>query len=157
MPDNQAVIRSFVERINARDFDAAATLLTDGCVHHATGVGNGDLAGGQAWRRWMQSLSDAFPDRHLCIHALIAEGERVALRLTWTGTHLGDYGGIAPTGRRVEVNGISVFSMQDGRIAEQWIEQDILALHQQMGAAPGHSASWPARDCTPGGGSKPTE
>jgi steroid delta-isomerase-like uncharacterized protein len=146
IPDHQALIRSFIERINERRFDAAAGLLAEDCVHHATGLGNGDLVGREAWRRWMSSLSDAFPDRHIHIHELLVEGERAAVRLTWTGTHLGEYAGIAPAGRRVEVNGISVFALREGRIAEQWIEQDILSMHQQLGAAPGRSDNWPVVD-----------
>ena len=142
-PDNQVLIESFISRVNARDFDAAAALLTEDCVHHTVGLGAGDLVGADAWLSLMNSLSQAFPDRCIQLHELITEGDRVALRLTWTGTHLGDYISIAPSGRRVEVNGISVYSIRDGRIAEQWIEQDILALHQQLDAAPGTSENWP--------------
>jgi predicted ester cyclase len=65
------------------------------------------------------------------------------VRLTWTGTQSGAFAGIAPTHREVEVNGMSVFALREGKIAEHWIEQDILALHQQLGAAPGHTDNWP--------------
>ncbi len=142
-PDNQMLIESFISKVNARDFMSAAALLADDCVHHTVGLGGGDLVGVDAWLSLMSSLTHAFPDRFIQLHELITEGSRVALRLTWTGTHLGDYIGIAPTGRRVEVNGISIYSIRDGRIAEQWIEQDILALHQQLDAAPGTSENWP--------------
>jgi steroid delta-isomerase-like uncharacterized protein len=143
MPDNEAVIHALVARINAREFDVAAESLTEDCVHHTAGLGAGLIVGREAWCGWVKSLCSAFPDRSIRVHECIAEGDRVALRLTWTGTHFGKYAGIAPTGRAVEVNGISVFSLRDGHIAEQWIEQDVLSLHQQLGAAPGRSKNWP--------------
>jgi steroid delta-isomerase-like uncharacterized protein len=85
----------------------------------------------------------AFPDRVIQVHQIIGEGDRVAARLTWTGTQKGEFSHVPATGRAVEVNGISVFHLRAGLIAEQWIEQDILALLQQLGAAPGHSDNWP--------------
>jgi len=142
-PDNKTVIHSFFERLNARDFGGAARLMTADCVHHTVGLGGGDLHGREAWQAMASGLSVAFPDRVIRIHDLIGEGDRIAVRLTWTGTQKGEFSHIPATGRPVEVNGISVFRLQDGRIGEQWIEQDILALHQQLGAAPGHSDNWP--------------
>jgi steroid delta-isomerase-like uncharacterized protein len=144
MPDNKVAIEAFVARLNARDFDAAAASLAEDCVFHTVGLGAGRLEGRKAWRRLVETLWTAFPDRLIRMHELVDEGERVALRLTWTGTHLGEFASLAATGRRVEVNGISVFSMRDGRIAEHWMEQDILALHQQLGASPGSSDNWPS-------------
>lgn len=142
MTDNKAVIAAFFEKLNTRDFDGAAAMMTADCVHHTVGLG-GDRVGPDAWRDLVRTLWKAFPDRVLKVHHLIGEGDRVAARLTWSGTHKGEFAHIAPTGRTVEVNGISVFAMRAGRIAVQWIEQDILALHQQLGAAPGHSDNWP--------------
>jgi steroid delta-isomerase-like uncharacterized protein len=150
MPDNtfmtntnKAVIQSFFERLNARDFDGAAALMTSDCVHHTVGLGGGDKHGPDAWRAMARGLWVSFPDRTIKIHQIMGEGDRIAARLTWTGTQKGEFAHIPATGREVEVNGISVFHLKGGRIAVQWIEQDILALHQQLGAAPGHSDNWP--------------
>ncbi len=128
MTDDKVAVERFIASLNARDFGAAADWMTEDCVH----------------RSLVESLWSAFPDRLIRVHELVAAGGRVAVRLTWTGTHRDDFAGIAATGRSVEVNGISVFLLRDGLIAEQWIEQDILALHQQLGAAPGRSDNWPA-------------
>jgi len=139
----RAVIEEFLQRLGALDFAAAAELLSVDCVHHTQGLGNGDRRGREAWLDLVRSLWTSFPDRRLWIHQIVSEGERVAVRLTWTGTHLGVFAGIAPTRREVEVNGMIVFALREGKIVEQWMEQDILALHQQLGAAPGHSGNWP--------------
>lgn len=143
MPDNKGVIRSFIAKLNARDFPGAAAFMTLDCVHHTQGLGGGDVVGRDAWLALVRGLWVSFPDRSIEVHQIIGEGERVAARLTWTGIHKGEFSGIPPTGRPVEVNGISVFAMRDGTIVEHWIEQDILALHQQLGAAPGQTHNWP--------------
>ncbi len=144
MTDDKVAVERFIASLNARDFGAAADWMTEDCVHHTAGLGQGRRVGRAAWRSLVESLWSAFPDRLIRVHELVAAGGRVAVRLTWTGTHRDDFAGIAATGRSVEVNGISVFLLRDGLIAEQWIEQDILALHQQLGAAPGRSDNWPA-------------
>jgi steroid delta-isomerase-like uncharacterized protein len=140
---NSSIIESLVRALNARDFDAASRLMTQDCVHHAAGLGGGDIVGPAAWLAMVRALAAAFPDRLIRVREIVAEGERVAVRLTWTGTHRGPHQGVPATGRGVEVDGISVFAMSGGRIAEQWIEQDMLALLQQLGAAPGQSENWP--------------
>ncbi len=143
MADNKAVIQSFFDRLNARDFDGAAALMTVNCIHHTVGLGGGDIFGPDAWRAMAMGLWVSFPDRAIKVFQIIGEGDRAAARLTWTGTQKAAFAGIPATGKPVEVNGMSVFAMQDGKIREQWIEQDILALYQQLGAAPGHSDNWP--------------
>jgi steroid delta-isomerase-like uncharacterized protein len=143
MTDNKAVIQSFFDKLNARDFDGAAGLMTVDCVHHTVGLGGGDRVGREEWLGMAKGLWASFPDRAIKIHQIIGEGSRVAARLTWSGTQKGQFAQIAPTGRPVEVNGVSVFAMKDGKITEQWMEQDILAMYQQLGAAPGHSDNWP--------------
>lgn len=68
------------------------------------------------------------------VEDLIAEGDKVAARVTTRGTHTGELMGLPPTGRRVEWSGISMTRHADGRIAEQWGEFDALGLLQQLGA-----------------------
>lgn len=144
MSDGKTVIECFIARVNAHDCAGAAVLLFEDCVLHTGGLGHGRRVGREAWQSLMESLQAAFPDRCVLMHEVIAEGERVALRLTWTGTHLGEFAGRAATGRKVEVNGIDVFSVRDGRIVEQWLEHDVLSLYQQLGMAPGRSDNWPS-------------
>jgi steroid delta-isomerase-like uncharacterized protein len=136
MPDNKTLVRSFIERLGRGDIDAAAALLKPDSFHHMSGLGQGDQAGVENWRLVVEGLKAAFPDRAFTVHGVIGERDRVAVRLTWNATHQGRYAGVDPTGRAVEVNGMTVFRIEDGKIAEQWIEQDVLALHRQIGAVP---------------------
>jgi predicted ester cyclase len=78
----------------------------------------------------------AFPDSSWTIEDLVAEGDRVVARTTFRATHLGDFFGIPPTGRRVEVGGVHILRIADGRIAEHWGSNDDLGLLRQIGAIP---------------------
>ena len=77
-----------------------------------------------------------YPDLWWQIDDLIAEGDKVVARTTMSGTHSGDFFGIAPTGRRVSVVGVHVFRIQDGKVAEHWGSNDDLSLMRQLGVIP---------------------
>ncbi len=76
----------------------------------------------------------AFPDIHLTIEDLIAEGDRVAFRMTLRGTHQGTFQGIAPTDKQVIVFAFDVVHIENGRFSEHWGGPDLLTLLQQLGA-----------------------
>jgi steroid delta-isomerase-like uncharacterized protein len=79
---------------------------------------------------------DAFPDLQRPVEDLVAEGDKVVARWRSTGTHQGDFQGMAPTGKRIETTGITIFRVADGRIVEEWSESDMLGMLQQIGAIP---------------------
>jgi predicted ester cyclase len=72
----------------------------------------------------------------ITIEDIIAEGDKVAARLTAQGTHLGSLGDIAPTGRQATWTGMRVFRMVDGKIAEHWANWDDVSLGRQLGILP---------------------
>ena len=88
----------------------------------------------QAQKQRLAGLSAAFPDIHLTIEDLIAEGDRVAFRLTLRGTHQGTFLGIAPTGKQVIVFAFDVVRIENGRFIEHWGGPDLLTVLQQLGA-----------------------
>ena len=142
MPDNAKVVQLFFDKLSMGDFDGACDLMTPGSVHHLPGLGS-ERCGTSQWRRLEDSVRDAFPDRAFRVHQIVSDGDRTAARVTWSATHKNTFANTPPTGKRVEVNGFDIFRISDGKIAEQWSEQDILGLHKQIGAAPGTSSSWP--------------
>lgn len=75
---------------------------------------------------------EAFPDSHYSVEDLIAENDRVVLRVTTRGTHRKEFHGIAPTNRKVEFTGIVIYRIQDGKIAECWDEIDFDRLWKQI-------------------------
>jgi len=76
----------------------------------------------------------AFPDWHEQVEDIIAEGDRVVIRFTSTGTHLGDFGGIPPTGRKITISEVAIYRLADGKIVEQWGMPDIHGLLTQLTA-----------------------
>jgi steroid delta-isomerase-like uncharacterized protein len=78
----------------------------------------------------------AFPGLHISIEDVIAQGDKVAVRITWQGTHQGEFMGIPPTGKPVTVTGINLYRVANGKIVEEWWQEDILGLMQQLGVLP---------------------
>jgi steroid delta-isomerase-like uncharacterized protein len=76
---------------------------------------------------------NAFPDCRIQIDEMFSAGDRVVTRFTYSGTHRGDFEGIAPTGRSVQGKGIDIAQMQDGQIARSFSQWDALGLMQQLG------------------------
>lgn len=79
-----------------------------------------------------QRLTDAFPDLHIAIDDMIAEGDRVATRLTFRGTHKGPFRGIQPTGRRVEFTASRIYRITGGKVAQTWATVDVFGLMAQL-------------------------
>jgi SnoaL-like polyketide cyclase len=82
-------------------------------------------------------VQQAFPDLHAEVHDVIAEGELVAARVTYTGTHQGEFVGIPATGKQTTISGVDFFRMQDGRQAEHWGGPDMFSFLVQAGVMPG--------------------
>jgi steroid delta-isomerase-like uncharacterized protein len=79
----------------------------------------------------------AFPDYRDTLDDMVADGDRVATRWTFGGTHRGPFQGIAPTNKPVTIRGMSIFRVSDGQIVEDWTEMDVLGLLQQIGPSAG--------------------
>jgi steroid delta-isomerase-like uncharacterized protein len=79
----------------------------------------------------------AFPDWRVEVAAIIAEGNEVAVRWAGTVTHEGDFRGIPATGRRIQVSGIDMYRVEDGRIGAEWEQMDSIGMLQQMGVVGG--------------------
>jgi predicted ester cyclase len=78
----------------------------------------------------------AFPDLHVEIEDVVAEGDTVATRVTMTATHRGAFLGVAPTGRRVRYEGMDILRFREGKMVEHWTVTDDLGLMQQLGVVP---------------------
>lgn len=87
-----------------------------------------------AWFRYSEGNIPAFPDIRFTSSDLIAEGDFVAYRDTWTGTHQADFMGLAPTGKRFSISGIGAYRIEGGKIAEDRVAEDLMGMMQQLGA-----------------------
>jgi steroid delta-isomerase-like uncharacterized protein len=127
--DNKAAVRRFYEEvINGRNPGTIDELQTADSVDHTFGS-----QGLEASKQFFGMLYLAFPDLRVEVHDVIAEGELVAARVTYSGTHQGEFVGIPATGRQARTGGVDFFRMQDGRQAEHWGGPDMASLLQQLG------------------------
>lgn len=94
------------------------------------------LRGPEGQRRIVEMYRAAFPDVRLTVDEVVEAGDTVALRWHAEGTHRGELEGLAPTGVRVTVTGMSFDRWRDGKLVETWTEWDNLGLARQLGAAP---------------------
>lgn len=135
MPDNAATYRRFHEALNSGDLaviEAAIDELVDPDVLFHTPVPM-DAIGSVMLKQVWALLLRAFPDIHVAVEDVIAEGDKVVTRNTVTGTHQGEYRGLAPTGIAVRYNEIFIFRFTDGRIVEIWGVVDVLSQLRQLG------------------------
>jgi steroid delta-isomerase-like uncharacterized protein len=84
----------------------------------------------------IKGLLAAFPDIRVAVHDQIGQGDRVFTYFSWTGTHKGNFNGIAPTGKQVKVEGMDIWREQNGKIRENWVVMDIMGLMIQLGVVP---------------------
>ncbi|MBC9715180.1 ester cyclase [Streptomyces sp. TRM66268-LWL] len=135
---NKELFRRFHDVVNSRDAEvidkAIQEYVDPELVFHAPVPS--ELSGLEAFRRVWPTLLQAFPDLQVHIQDLIAEGDKVVARNKVTGTHLGDYRGLAPTGRSVTYDEMFVLRFAEGRIAEVWGVVDVLGQLRQLGALP---------------------
>lgn len=133
---NRATFGRFHDAVNSGDADVISKAIDEvvdpDLVFHApvpmaaTGV--------QALRYVWEVLLRAFPDIHVAVEDVIAEGDKVVYRNTVTGTHRGEYRGLPPTGRSVTYDEIIIIRFAGGRIAEIWGVVDVFSQLRQLGA-----------------------
>jgi steroid delta-isomerase-like uncharacterized protein len=138
--ENKAVIRRWIEAYNQRDMQAEADVLAPGYVAHVPGA-PGPLEGLEAWRQFTAPFTEAFPDLRLTVQDIAAEGDTIAARVAFRGTHRGEFLGIPPTDKEVAFSSMEFNRVVDGKVEEHWVELDVFGLMQQLGAIPepGHS------------------
>jgi predicted ester cyclase len=96
----------------------------------------GDATGAQKLKQVWMVLLQAFPDLHLTVEDLIGEGDKVVARIVCTGTHLGEYMGLEPTGKSIAYDEIFIFRFANGRVVETWGVVDVLSQMKQLGVIP---------------------
>jgi steroid delta-isomerase-like uncharacterized protein len=137
--ENKAIARRFVEVLQeffrTGDADLMDSVLAENVVQHISGQPP-EAQSLEGFKQLLPALPQAFPDVLFEVENLVAEGDMVAFRLTWTATHQGEFLGIPPTGTRATVTEMHMFRIADGKVVERWGEWDALGLMQQLGAAP---------------------
>ena len=129
--DHKNIVRRYQDAYNAADYEALAEVM-------ATDVRTPNMARGmqpglEGAIAVHQKTLLGMPDYLTTIEDLIAEGDKVVARVTMTGTHTGDFWGIPPTGRRVNLTAIYIARIADGKIVEHWGEEDGIKVFRGLG------------------------
>jgi steroid delta-isomerase-like uncharacterized protein len=133
--ENKALVRRFIDEIFMNGSqDAVDDLLTDDFTPHTWGsTGPGKESLKQAIKRVSAGLSDA----SMTIEDMIAEGDRVAVRLTSHAVQTGPFMNLPPSGKAYTIGEIHIFRIRDGKVAEHWHQADFMGMMRQLGAMPG--------------------
>lgn len=120
--DNKAMMRRMVEAINANDLDVMDELFVPKLARPT--------------KRSFTAFRAAFPDWRMEIAELVAEGNTVVGRFRCSGTNQGEFKGVPPTGKRMEVDEVYFLRVEDGKFVDFWGLEDDLARMQQLGIIP---------------------
>ncbi len=131
---NIVTIRRAIQAINDRQLHVIPEMVTPGFVRHDLAGAFREAGGRDGVADFLQLMLEALPDLHITIDDIFASGDRVALRITWNGTHNGKYQDIAPTGNHVTISGTNIYRFEDDKIAEAWQLYDVAGLLRQIGA-----------------------
>jgi steroid delta-isomerase-like uncharacterized protein len=132
--ENKTIVRrGFEEGVVQGNLAVVDELIAPSFVHHNFP----DARGTEGFKRMIGMFKSAFPDMEITIDEMIAEGDRVATRGSFTGTHRGDFMGIPATGKPINVSYSDIWRLEGGKAVENWVQMDMLGLMQQLGVAPG--------------------
>jgi len=126
---NKDIVLSYLDAFNDRDEEALADHLADDVVEHGA---HEELHGPDEILEFLDAHFSTFPDYSGETEAMVAEDEFVTVLYTVSGTHTGEYRDIEPTGHKAEWSGMAMYRIEDGKIAEIWIEEDRLGLLEQL-------------------------
>jgi steroid delta-isomerase-like uncharacterized protein len=133
------VVRRFAEEVITQgDIDSAARFVWEDVVEQVPLPGQGP--GLEGLKDILRGMRFAFPDLNFAIKEQIAEGDKVASRFEWAGTHQHEFLGVPATGRQVRVWGVVIDRLEEGRIKDTRIIMDTLGLMTQLRVFPSQSA-----------------
>ncbi len=124
--ENKAIVRRYFEAIDTGNLAALDELFAPTYVRHDPNAP--EVKGREDLKRHLRMVYTASPDLCHTIEDMLAEGDRVATRMTVCGTQTGGLMGIAPTGKQITVTGMSIFRIANGKIQEDWLNSDALGL-----------------------------
>jgi predicted ester cyclase len=130
---NKAVSRRWIDVFNERDDAGEADVRAPDYVAHAPVSLEPDPLDSEAWTRFLAGFVEGFPDLRITVKDAVGEGDLVAQRVHFEGTHTGEFQGLPPTHRQVSFSGLELNRFVDGRVAEHWFQLDSLTLLQQLG------------------------
>jgi len=128
LEENKAIVRKVVEAANKRNLDLMDETVSPDFVDHKR-----QLRGLKALKQFAAMIYKSFSDFNETIEGIIAEGDKVWVRIKTTGTHIGKFLGLAPTGKKFTETSVDMFRIVNGKIVEGWNVSDELNFLKQLG------------------------
>ena len=135
--ENKSTVRRFLEEAFGQGkTELVDEVLRSDFVCYDPNSETGEISGAQTIKGEIEYFRNAVPDLTYTVVDQVAEGDKVVTRYTASGTHQGEFFGVAPTGNRIEMSGIQIDRFDEsGKMTEEWPEYDLLGAMRQMGAA----------------------
>ena len=130
LEENKAIVRKMIQAINEQNLASLDELMAPDLVLH---MHDQRMQGWKVNRQVIEGETKAFPDLHVTIEDIIAEADKVCVRLQETATHAGEYRGLAPTGNKLSYTVVTIWRLVEGKIVEGWIVYDQLDFLKQLG------------------------
>lgn len=140
---NREIVERFVQAMNARDFQVLDDLVAPDVVRHSPSTPGVSVTNLEEFKDFLRQDFAAVPDAEQTIRTMVAEGDRVAVRMTYSGTQTGPWGPFPASGNRIELDFAGFLRLVEGRITEIWAVWDNVDALTQLGhmAAPGAASS----------------
>jgi steroid delta-isomerase-like uncharacterized protein len=130
---NKALVSRIATDIwNRGDLDITSEVMAANAHYHGPHMPDG-VGDRENWRQAIAMYRSAFPDSHVTFDELISTGDTVVGRWSATATHTGQLPGVAATGKRIAIGGITIYRLAGGKIVEAWEQLDMLGMWQQLG------------------------
>ncbi|WP_458207929.1 ester cyclase [Haladaptatus sp. NG-SE-30] len=130
--ENKEHVQRVESAVNEQDQAILSEIFAEDFIVHFHG-GREELHGLDEYLDYLEEFYEAFPDLTINFEEMVAEDDMVTVRYTGSGTHEGEYQGIEPTGRTVDVSGMRIVRVADGEIVEVWGQRDDLGMLDQLG------------------------
>ena len=124
---NKRIIRSFFKALNEKDLSLLDDYIHPDYIEHTM-----NLKGLEGIKQMMTKFYEGFPDLHVTIEKIIAEDDTVWVKVKTTGTHLGEYNEVAPTGKKVIFSGVDIARLENGKIIEAESVNDFLDFYKDL-------------------------
>ena len=129
---NIAAQKKFGEAVNTGNYELFNKLVAENNIDHDPAPNQAQ--GPEGYTAFFSMMRSAFPDMKLAVEHLSADEDTVSFAYRVTGTHDGEFMGIAPTGKSINIRGMQISKFKDGKMVERWGSSDELGLLKQIGA-----------------------
>jgi steroid delta-isomerase-like uncharacterized protein len=130
--ESVAAAQRFGEIVNSGDFEKFGEVVAANSVDHDPAPGQ--APGPAGYVAFFSTMRKAFPDMKVAVEHLVSDADNVAFAYTLTGTHKGEFHGVAPTNKPIKIRGMQIARFENGKMVERWGSSDELGLLKQIGA-----------------------